>query len=381
MAEKVHEAEEVPDQEDAGLDQGVTQSQQRLEPEDAKLCCHLMQHEGGAFGCTLAAGHSGDHNTPVGDKRSRVRQAPVRLEPEGRRNPKRRANMKAAAIKAEPTGKSEIEGRRYSTRCTSNTAVSLIAQTKNPAKEPQPPASTVASKKKPLESAEEAVVRGYFEKPAKEVDKKLFEGAAAAGWRVTEQWLGGGHGMGKWFYFAPDGTRYKSATDAMTHQNKSQNDEDSHTSGVAEFDGGVHGHASIASSAAGTCLAIWEEGNPEHGYPNVSDEKDEGESDWDARDSDSNSAFQGDSELLEESTNRNATDVERALRYRLAQMEVRAKKWEKQARQYHGMLVKAHKDGRRLYPIAAGAVTTAGGVLPVPLSLRQLHVEPIPDIL
>ena len=48
---------------------------------------------------------------------------------------------------------------------------------------------------------------------AEEVDKKLWEGASAAGWRIGPQYPGGAHNK-HWVYLAPDGVAHRTIKDA-----------------------------------------------------------------------------------------------------------------------------------------------------------------------
>jgi hypothetical protein len=237
-----------------------------------------------------------------------------------------------------------------------------------------------------VSTADEACSRGYVEKAAEDVDRKLYSGAAAEGWRVTEQWPGGAK-HGKWFYFAPDGTKYKNATEANGHEGvvahvgegASGSASDDYEAAEAESQYGPEdGDGSAGSDEAE--LEINGDGDAAKEGRTAEDER---LAEWKGKQACSSGfTAQGSHWQALSHARAPALPAEAAvLQQRLEAAETLAKKWEKLARHYHGLLVNAHAAGRKLFPIASNVVHAAGGTLPVPGPLRPLYIEAIPDVL
>ena len=84
----------------------------------------------------------------------------------------------------------------------------------------QPPLSSAATPNVPVSVAEAPPVQAATTKPElvvwsdERVDQRLYEGAAAAGWRVVEAWPGGAAKC-NWKYVSPAGEQYTSAQRAL----------------------------------------------------------------------------------------------------------------------------------------------------------------------
>lgn len=325
----------------------MTSDSQQQRRERHLLCCHRMQHEGGAYGCTLPAGHTGNHMLATTGKRDRSRSESVRLELEGRSSSRKRS--------------------------TSSTVASQVSEARPPA------AAFPKVRRTTVSTADEACSRGYAEKPADEIDRKLYPGAAAEGWRVMEQWPGGGKG-GKWFYFAPDGSKYKSTAEAHGHagvvdhvgggESRSASDSDDAAAAGSQY-GPEDGDGSAIADEAET-----------HNHRVVNVAEDERTAEYEGEQACSSGIdAQSSHGLMQSRARPPACPAEAALLQRLEAAETLAKKWEKLARHYHGLLVNAHAAGRKLFPIALTVVDAAGGTLPVPGPLRPLYIEAIPEVL
>ena len=84
----------------------------------------------------------------------------------------------------------------------------------------QPPLASAATPNVPVSVAGAPPVQAATTKPelivwsAERVDQRLYEGAAAAGWRVVEAWPGGAAKC-NWKYVSPAGEQYTSAQRAL----------------------------------------------------------------------------------------------------------------------------------------------------------------------
>jgi hypothetical protein len=271
----------------------------------------------------------------------------------------------------------ELEGRR-TCRKRSISVASEVPDARSPA------GASATARRTVVETAEEAALRGYAEKLAEEVDRKLHEGAAAAGWRVMEQWPGGGR-AGKWFYFAPDGSKYRSAADANNHEG-----------GVDQHSGEGSRSASNDHDAASPCSGY---GNDDSDGSAGGDEAEAGlhggagDGNGDVAQDESTAEHEGEqagsfgldahssASPIQRYAHTPACPAEAGLQQRLEDAEALARKWERLARHYHGLLVNAHDAGKRLFPLAKTMVGLAGGTLPMPGPLRPLIIEPIPEVL
>jgi len=277
-------------------------------PPGGPLCSQVI--EGGAYGCLLLAGHAGEHQLSADGKRKS--KVPERLE-------------------------LEVPRRHSKKRSIIANAVTTVA----------PSADTVL--------AADGKLRAECDSAT--IDKKLGPGSAAAGWKVAEQYEGG-RSQGKWFYYAPDGTRYKSASDAAMHVTGGGA---SASAANAARSGAPLGSAAVLGGAGGGSAGIANGGRERGGSSSTA-----------ARPPPAFSA-----PLPRASGSVSATETQ--LRRRLEAAEASATHWEGRAREYHAALVETHRAGRALWPIAQSQVNDAGGSIRIPSPLEPSRIDALPD--